>query len=390
MKAIINAKIIAPDLTGKFTVKENGCILFDDKIQDISFGKPLQSHSEMEGFQIIDAKNRFVSPGFINIHMHGVLGADTMDETDDALSVMAKGEASMGVTGFLPTTMTYDIPRIHRALERVRKAANEKIGAKVLGAHMEGPFISMEKRGAQGADFIKRADFHDIEEFTDVIKIITLAVEETDEEFFTKARENGILLSLGHSAADYETAKNAITEGKVQHITHLYNGMAPFHHRTPGIVGAAFDSNVKVELIADNVHSHPMAQRLAYNVKGIENIILITDSMRASCMGDGLSELGGQEVTVKGNLATLKNGAIAGSVVKMNKEIKIFADNTGAPIERVVETVTKNPALSLGIYDKTGSIEVGKRADLTVFDEELEIFATVVEGEIVFNGELAM
>ena len=382
MKAIINAKIIAPDLTGKFSVKDNGCILFDDKIRGIFYGEAVPNISEIE--EVTDAKNRFVSPGFINIHMHGVLGADTMDENDDALNVMAKVEAAMGVTGFLPTTMTYDMPRIHRALARVRQAKNKNMGAKILGAHMEGPFISVEKRGAQGADFIKKADFSDIEEFTDVIKIITLAVEETDENFFSKAKENGILISLGHSAADYDTAKSAITNGKIQHITHLYNGMASFHHRNPGIVGAAFDSDVKVELIADNVHSHPMAQRLAYNMKGIENIILITDSMRASCLGDGLSELGGQEVMVNGNLATLTNGAIAGSVVKMNKEIKIFAKNTGAPIERVVETVTKNPALSLEIYDKTGSIEIGKNADFTIFDDELEIFATIVDGKMVF------
>lgn len=384
MKAIINARAILPDKNDSFYVKDKVNIIFDEKISDISE----KNLSDMSDIEIIDAKNKFVSPGFINIHVHGAAGADAMDENDDALNIISQAEASMGVAAFLPTTMTYDMPRIHRALKRMRNAMqNKPSGAKVLGAHMEGPFISEEKCGAQDIKHIKRADFSDICDYTDVIKIISLAIENTSDDFIKRAQAAKILLSLGHSNANFDEAKDAILKGKVSHITHLYNAMTPFHHRTPGIVGAAFDTDITTEIICDNVHASPMAVRLAYNVKGIDKIILITDSMRAACLGDGISELGGQKVLVKGELATLVDGTIAGSVAKMNRCVALFMENAGVKLEEAIQTVTKNPAKSLKIYDQTGSIKVGKAADFTIFDDKLNIFATLVDGNVVYNCE---
>ena len=383
MKAIINGRAILADKSGKFFTQKNAHILFDTRVEKIFAGDIPSEILNLPEKNITDAKNKYVSPGFINIHVHGALGADTMDETKDALEIFAKAQSSMGVTSFLPTTMSYDIPRVQRAFNRIKKAMEKSGGAKILGANMEGPYISKTRAGAQDAKYIKQADFSDIENFTDVIKIITLAPETVTDDFFKKAEKSGIIFSIGHSDATYEEALDAIKSGKVSHITHLYNAMTPFHHRKPGIVGAAFDTEVTAEIIADNVHSLPTAQRLAYKMKGIEKIILITDSMRASCLGDGISELGGQKVTVKGNLATLENGAIAGSVAKMNDVIRIFKENTGVKTEEAIEAATKNPAKLLKMYDKIGSIETDKSADFAIFDDEFNIFTTVIDGEIV-------
>ena len=385
MKAIINAKAVLSDKNGDFYIQENTHILFNERIIGIFQGEIPAEILKLSEENVIDAKNKYLSPGFINIHAHGALGKDTMDEEDDALKIFAQAEAAMGVTSFLPTTMTYDIPRIRRALQRIRKAIRENSqGAKILGAHMEGPYISPKKRGAQDIKHIKPAEFEDIADFTDAIKIITLAPEVTPNSFMEQAKSNGILLSMGHTDATYEEAMSAINSGNVEHITHLYNAMSPFHHREPGVVGAAFDTSVKTELIADNVHSSPTAQRLAYKMKGTASIILITDSIRASCLGDGLSELGGQKVIVKGELATLEDGTIAGSVATMDRVVSIFKENTGVKLEKTIETVTKNPAKSLKIYDKTGSIATGKFADFTIFDDYIKIFTTIVEGEVIY------
>lgn len=385
MKAIINAKAVLPDKNGNFFIQANTHIIFNKRIIGIFQGNIPPEIINLSEENIIDAKNKYLSPGFINIHAHGALGKDTMDEEDDALQIFAQAEATMGVTSFLPTTMSYDIPRIRRALQRIRKAIRENSkGAKLLGAHMEGPYISPKKRGAQGIKHIKPAEFEDIADFADAIKIITLAPEVTSNSFMEQAKAKGILLSMGHTNATYDEAIEAIDSGNIAHITHLYNAMTPFHHREPGVVGAAFDTSVKTELIADNVHSSPTAQRLAYKMKGIENIILITDSIRASCLGDGLSELGGQKVIVKGELATLEDGTIAGSVATMNRVLSIFKENTGIKLEEVIETVTKNPAQSLKIYDSMGSIEIGKFANFTIFDDYIKIFTTIVEGEVIY------
>ena len=184
-------------------------------------------------------------------------------------------------------------------------------------------------------------------------------------------------MSIGHSAATYEVARAAIERG-ARHVTHLFNAQTALHHRKPGVVGAALDSDAICELIADNVHVHPAAQRIVAKCKPRHEIILITDSFRACGLGDGLSELGGQKVFVKGNRATLEDGTLAGSVAAMNTVLKNFRDNTGFDVAACVELVTKNPALELGIFNQLGSLEVGKAADITIFDDDFTIRKTFV------------
>ena len=393
MKTLINGRLIEPDERGDFKICAGAALNFDEKI--ISIGEPL------DGAEVIDAAGAYVAPGFINVHIHGAAGVDAMDDLD-ALQKLADFLPSTGVTSFLPTTMAAPIEKIHGALERIRAGKNFSRGAKILGSHVESPFISKKYCGAQDTAYVIPADFALIKDFVDVIKIITVAPEETGLDFIDRCLAAGIIVSVGHSAATYEEATAAIGRG-VNHITHLFNAQSPFHHRKPGVVGAAFDSNANVELIADNVHVSPAAQRIVAKVKPRSQIILITDSMRAcgnvigtrdwglgtspyatlhiaSPTYDYVSELGGQKVFVKGNLATLSDGTIAGSVAKMNEVLRNFCANTGLDVPACVELVTKNPAVELGCYNALGSLDVGKAADITLFDDEFNVVKTFVRG----------
>lgn len=383
MKAIIHGRLIVPGEKGDFVLRGDRVLLYDDRIRKLL---PIEEW-DGEAEEVLDAEGRYVSPGFLNIHVHGCGGKDTMDEADSALPRMCRSQAEMGVTGFLPTTMTYDMPRIHRAIQRIRNAMKEPRpeGARILGCHMEGPYISPAHKGAQAASSIRTANFEDLAGFEDVVKIITLAPEElSDWSFVERCQNAGIIPSIGHTSGDYEGTMAAIRDHGIHHVTHLFNAMTGFHHRNPGVVGAALDTDANCELIPDNIHSHPAAQRLVYHAKQGRNIILITDSLRACGMGDGPSELGGQRVWVKGERATLEDGTIAASVLRMNRGIAIFRENTGAPLPLVIEMVTRTPAEELGLYGELGSLEVGKRADVAIFDEEVNIFATIVAGRIAY------
>jgi len=372
MKSLINGRLIVPDDNGDFKICTDKALNFDDKI--ISIGEPVG--------ELIDAAGAYVSPGFINIHIHGAAGVDTMDDDIDSLKQLADFMPSCGVTSFLPTTMTMPLANIYRALERVRAGKNFLHGARILGAHLEGPFISKKFKGAQAEENILPADFELIKNFTDVIKIITVAPEEVGLDFIARCLEKNIVVSIGHSAATYEQAMAAIAHG-ANHITHLFNAQTGLHHRKPGVVGAALDSSATIELIADNVHVSPPAQRIVAKVKSRGEIILITDSCRACGVGDGLSELGGQKVFVKGNVATLEDGTLVGSVAKMNEVLKNFCENTGFDVASCVELVTKNPAVELNAFDKLGSLAVGKAADITCFDDDFNIKKTFIAGQTV-------
>ena len=229
-------------------------------------------------------------------------------------------------------------------------------GAKVLGAYLEGPFISSKYKGAQHEDSIMPADFMQIKDYADVIKVVVLAPEtlgnpEQVKEFIAQCKAHNIIVSLGHSGADYDTALQAVMEG-ASHVTHLCNAMTGLHHRTPGLLGAALDSAVTCELIADNLHVHPAVQRLIYRTKGVAGLELITDSMRACGLSDGISELGGQTVIVKNGEARLADGTLAGSIVTLNRAMANFRKNTGATVPEVVRMVTENQAQELGLFEK--------------------------------------
>lgn len=379
MKAIINGIIILPDelVTGQV-------LMYDDKISQII---PRSEWHAGWCTDLINAQGGFVSPGFINEHIHGCAGCDTMDESPEALLTMSKALPATGVTAFVPTTMTYEQGRVEQVLAAVRNACTQAKGARILGAHMEGPFISTAYKGAQKDDNIVKPDFSWLAPYKDVIKIITLAPEVIpSHHFLRECEENGIILSFGHSGADYDQALEAMAGVESCHVSHLFNAMSPLHHRAPGLAGAALtQDDVHCELICDNIHVHPAMQKLVYKAKGRDGIILITDSMRACLLGDGESELGGQKVFVQNGQARLADGSLAGSVLTMDQAVMNFLGNTGASLPDTIAMATINPAKDLGVYDRMGSLEAGKNADFTIFDETGKITYTVIGGETVFD-----
>ncbi|MCC0648669.1 N-acetylglucosamine-6-phosphate deacetylase [Clostridioides sp. ZZV15-6598] len=376
MKCLINGKIIL-----KNQILENKVLVFDEKIIDIADDIP-------KDCEVIDVDGKYISPGLIDIHIHGNMGKDTMDSTDESIETISKSIMRHGVTSFLPTTMTMDKEHVYDALEVIKKAKSRKLGgAQVLGAHLEGPFINENYKGAQNEKFIINSKYEFIKEYKDIIKVITYAPEKDIDFDFTREikRCTDIVLSIGHSNANYEQAKEAINLG-VTNITHMFNAMTGLNHRDPGVVGAALTTDVYSELIADTIHINRDLFQFILNNKGRERLILITDSIEAGGLEDGNYALGGQKVIVKGNEARLENGALAGSVLSLNKMVLNFLNNTNLRVNEAINLASLNPATSLGINDKKGSLDIGKDADIAVFDDNLDCKMTLCLGEVVYKN----
>ena len=375
MKAIINGKLVTPK-----GILRNKVLVFNERIKEFRDNVPTNCH-------VIDAKGMYVTPGLIDVHVHGSCGADTMDQTVEAIKLISQGIAKNGVTSFLPTTMTMSREDIYGALDIVRECMNKTLnGAKVLGAHLEGPFINAIYKGAQPERYIIKPSYDFIKEYTDVIKLVTYAPEMDDNYSFTKEvkEKTDITLSIGHTNATYNQAKQAFACG-CSHVTHLFNAMTPLNHREPGVVGAALTSDVFTELIADTIHVNQELFQFILDNKGKDKMILITDSMRAGCMKDCKYDLGGQEVIVKDGAARLSSGTLAGSVLTLNKAIYNFFQNTDATFDEVIHMGTLNPATSIGVSDFKGSLEIEKDADIAIFDEEMNCYLSIVEGREVYN-----
>lgn len=385
MKAIVNGKIITNEC-----ILEGKVLLFDSEIKNIVSNMEFDDiikNNKQDKFEIIDASGNYVSPGFIDLHIHGSGGKDTMDGNIEDLRTISSVIAENGVTGFLPTTMTMSKEKIYKALDVIRLGMeSEAEGAKILGAHMEGPFVNEIYKGAQKKDYIVKPDYDFIKGYEDIIKIITIAPEvDNNSDFIKNVKENtDIVISMGHSNATYEEAMKAVENG-VSHATHLFNAMTPLNHRNPGVVGAVFGSDVNCELIADKIHVHPAMFQVVINIKGKDKVILITDSMRAGCMKDGVSELGGQKVIVKDNSARLEDGTLAGSILRLNQAVKNILENTNLKMYEAIAMVSINAAKDIGIDKRKGSIEIGKDADIVIFDDNIAVKQTIVEGKTVFK-----
>ncbi|WP_346355994.1 N-acetylglucosamine-6-phosphate deacetylase [Azotosporobacter soli] len=380
MKAIINGRIITAS-----QVLENKVLVFDEQIGEIVAADAFKPG---EDFEIIDAAGHYVSPGFIDIHIHGCGGYDTMDEDPTALGKIAALLPQVGVTSFLPTTMTMHLPRIQSALQRIRAAKKAKgNGAVILGAHLEGPYLSPQYKGAQDSAFIKTPDFFDIEDYLDVIRIVTLAPEGADKhDFIQRCRAAQITVSIGHSNANYEQALAAFAAG-AEHVTHTFNAMPPLNHRQPGIIGAALDTPaVTCELIVDDVHVHPCLQRMLLKLKGPDHVILISDAMRACLLANGHYDLGGQDVIVSDGEARLASGVIAGSVTTLRSAARLLEKNTQLSLPELIRTVSLTPARRIGVAGSKGSLEIGKDADITIFSSDFTIQATFVAGKSVYRS----
>lgn len=325
--------------------------------------------------EIIDAEGLLVLPGLVDIHSHGAAGEDFSDGNPEGLKKILQYEKRCGITSYCPTSMTFPKERLRQIFASIKGAQTEE-GAKVVGINMEGPFLDPAKKGAHVEKWIAAPDVAFVRELNQdvdgLVRLVTLAPNMDGAEEFIKEMHEEVCISLGHTAADYDCASRAMKLG-AHHVTHLYNAMQPFGHRAPGLIGAAMDDpECMVEMICDGYHIHPSAIRAAFRMFGPERVILISDSMRAAGMENGTYELGGQEVTVKDRKAVLKDGTLAGSATNLYG-CMCKAVEFGIPLEQAIMAATANPARSIGIFDRVGSIRIGKQADLLLASENLEL-----------------
>ena len=325
--------------------------------------------------KVIDAEGLLILPGLVDIHSHGASGEDFSDGNPEGLKKILQYEKRCGITSYCPTSMTFPKERLRQIFASIKGAQTED-GATVVGINMEGPFLDPAKKGAHVEEWIAAPDAAFVRELNQdvdgLVRLVTLAPNMDGAEEFIKEMHEEVCISLGHTAADYDCASRAMKLG-AHHVTHLYNAMQPFGHRAPGLIGAAMDDpECMVELICDGYHIHPSAIRAAFRLFGPERVILISDSMRATGMENGTYELGGQEVTVKDRKAVLKDGTLAGSATNLYG-CMCKAVEFGIPLEQAIMAATANPARSIGIFDRVGSIRIGKQADLLLVSENLEL-----------------
>lgn len=436
MQAIINATVISQGQAFR-----EHALIFDQQVQAVC---PTEEAEKWPVKEVIDARGLYVTPGLIDIHVHGCGGYDTMDASARSLETMSTCLAKHGVTAFLPTTMTQSLDNITKALQVSREFArgnrsalayvaeecphrdsptlsqkneegplrdsptllprNEecshwssfaplrwdeerlnRTGAQVLGVNLEGPFLNPEFKGAHAPEHLALPDFDLIADYLDVIRIVTLAPELPGSAALLEklAAYPQVVAAIGHSGASLEEARSAMTQG-ISHTTHLFNAMSSMHHRQPGVVGAVLTGGSSAELIADNLHVHPSLYSLLLKTLGPDKIILISDSMRAATLGDGTYEFGGQCVQVNEGAARLQDGTLAGSVLTLNQAVANFRQATGCQLATAIGLASRNPARLLGLDAHIGDLKAGMRADIIVVDADCNVQQTFVAGRKVY------
>lgn len=364
-----------------------GSISFEDGIiREVSLTED-DTADAAAGDALAGEDDLYAIPGLVDIHFHGCMGADLCDAEPDTIKTLAEYQAGQGVTTICPATMTMSLPELHKIMANIGSYTGEGVqGAHFAGVNMEGPFISPANKGAQAAENIIPCDaalFRELNrESGGRIRLVDIAPEEPGAIEFIEAVRDEVNVSLAHTAADYDAAMAAFQAG-ANHVTHLFNAMLPFHHRKPGVQGAAADAGAYVELICDGVHIHPAMVRAVFKLFGSDKVCLISDSMRAAGLADGDYTLGGQAVKVKGNLATLADGTIAGSVTNLMLCLKNAVQNMQIPLTEAVRSASETPARSIGIFDRCGSLSAGKRADIVLLDKELNVRQVFVGGRLI-------
>jgi len=383
---IINGTIITPF----HLIGDKDIIVKEGKIREIVNKEELNT-ATLTGAEVIEGKDKYIVPGYIDIHVHGGGGSDVMDGDYEAINQIAIAHSHFGTTSFLPTKMTMDKNKIIGSLRSIHEAKLRGTGgAEILGVNLEGPYINPEKKGAQKEEDTKKISIEEFLEFNqasgNLIRLVTIAPEMPGAIGLIKyLYKQGIIASVGHSNATYAQVQAGIEAG-LSHVTHTFNAMRGLHHREPGVVGAALISpELTVEVIADGIHIHPIVLKILTKIKEAEKVVLITDAMRATGLKEGTYDLGGQEVIVTEGQARLKDGTLAGSVLTMDKAVKNMVNKIGIQLPKAIQMASFNPARSIGIDDKKGSLEPGKDADIVILNKNLETELTIVAGKIVYR-----
>jgi N-acetylglucosamine-6-phosphate deacetylase len=378
-KGLKNVRILTPTGYVKGNLEVNGEVI-----------QGIHQHEAFDGLSFKEEVT--VVPGFIDEHIHGVNSSDAMDATIEALANISSTLAKEGTTSFLATTMTQSVENISKAVSNVKSymTHHNQDGAEVIGIHLEGPYLNCDACGAQPREYIVNPSVEQFKMYQELsgnaIKYVTIAPEtEHGYELIQYCKEHDIVASIGHTKAKYDDAVKAIEHGATN-VTHCYNAMTGLHHREPGVVGATMlHDELMAEMIVDGIHVHPKSVLLMLKNKTVENITLVTDSMRAKGLPDGEYELGGQKVNVRDGQARLEDGTLAGSVLKMIDAVNNMIEFTNVSLEEAVQMASTNPAKKLGVFDKKGSIEVNKDADLVVLNSNNEILMTICRGKIVYQ-----
>jgi N-acetylglucosamine-6-phosphate deacetylase len=380
---VIKGNVFTPQeqIGGGFVVIEDG------RITEVSEGKASQG-------RVLDFEGCYVVPGFVDIHVHGGAGEDVMDASDGGLDRLSLFLAAGGVTSFLATTYTDSQERTLKAVREIGEAAKRGTrGARLLGLHMEGPYISAERSGAQNRAHIRLPTLDELGQASleagGSLRMVTLAPEVDGAlEAVRWLASRGIVPAAGHTDATYDEARAGIEDG-IRHASHLFNGMRSLHHREPGLVGAALDDErVAVELIADCYHIHPAVLRIVARLKGTARTALVSDSIAAAGLPDGDYSLGGMKVAVRHGKSLLESGTLAGSTIRLCDAVRNMVKKADVPLREAVEMASTTPSRVAGAADRKGSIAPGMDADITVLDRGLSVMLTMVEGRVIYEKEV--
>ena len=382
---IHHARLFTPQQAGR-----TGWLLVEGgQIRSIGFGTA-PDFEGVSSLQRVDAMGDILLPGFIDLHVHGAMAHELMDASPSGLEAMARFYASHGVTSFLATTWTSSRESIMKALELVEEMRGPiHEGATLLGVHLEGPYLHPDRCGAQEVTHIRRAEKEEAMTFLDtgVIRLLALAPEYKENEWLIdECVKRGITVSAAHTTASYEQMQMAVARG-VSHVTHTFNAMQPLGHREPGTVGAALTlPQLSCELIADNVHVHPAAQKILVDSKTPAGVILITDSIRPAGLPAGDYMLDDRSVNNRTGAVRLADGTLAGSILTMERALQNVCTATGRSLAEMWPASSLNAARAIGISSCKGSLEVAKDADLVLLDDSFKVHLTIAQGEIVFTG----
>ena len=384
-----NARIVTP----QGIIEKGSVIVSDGKIDHIISNQNVAEWMHYTFSEVIDVQGNYLAPGFIDVHMHGGGGYDVMSGLPSDLESLSRYVASKGVTSFLATTLTAERNKLELAVAGIASTIKQGTsGAEIVGIHLEGPFLNIARCGAQSPHDIRLGTLVEMQAYLDLadgnIRLMTIAPEfKENREVIRLAVQQGITISIGHSDATWVVVKEAIAEGAT-HVTHLFNGMSPLHHREPGVAGSAlFFNELAVELICDGIHVHRELIAYVFRTKPLEKIILITDAMSAAGCPDGIYSLGSLAVKVSGgSVRSREDGGLAGSILAMDQVLRNVMEFTGYPMEQIMPAMTINPAKQIGIAERKGTIEAGKDADLVILNESMTVVATYVKGRCVYHA----
>jgi N-acetylglucosamine-6-phosphate deacetylase len=338
------------------------------------------------GDRIVDAQGKTVTPGFIDLHVHGALGVDTMDATPESIHSMARYFAQHGVTSFLPTTISGPRDDVQQVVDLLANCPQTPDGAQHLGVHIEGPYLNPAYAGAQPPKHLRHPDPAEFQAWldTDTVRLVTIAPElEGALDFIDMAVPTGVEFALGHSGASYEQVIEAADHG-LRQGSHTFNGMLGLHHRAPGTVGGVLaDERIYAQIVPDGIHVHPAVVKLLIRLKGIERTILVTDAIGATGLADGEYQFADLSIRIEKGISRTTNGALAGSTLAMDSAVRNMMQFADLSLRQAVSMATYVPAEAMGWLDRRGVLKPGAQADIAILDEALNVVMTIVAGKVV-------